>query len=316
VSRFGPGTMMALIFAILIGLGGAYVVREYLNRPEKQEEAEKPTPPKKVVPTAAYDLKPGRRLTLNDIIPLTYSPEEFKKSKYNGKLFMNNVQQLVGRMVKVPVGKGETFSPDSFWPDGTGPGVEHELSPGMVARTLPITAGQEILKFLSPGSIIDVLFRARPPAPSQTFTLLRGVKVLAIGGVASENQQRPNETRDRNQTPPSVTIEVSRYQAEWISVVRDRGDLEVVLRNRKYLPQDSDAASRLSMAQLVRLPIGIKAKGMSVYLGPKRQTMIFDRRTVYNDDLLIPTPIPRFPPPSAQVKPAGNENAKKAPAKK
>jgi Flp pilus assembly protein CpaB len=301
--------MMALIFAILIGLGGAYVVREYLKPEEQQVVPEQPVPRRVVVPTAAYDLKPGRRLTLSDIIPLTYTPEAYRKTKYSGKLFMNNTQQLVGRMLKTAVAKGETFAPDTFWPDGTGPGVEHDLSPGMVARTLPITSSQEILKFISPGSLIDVLFRARTPAPSQTFTLLRGVKVLAIGEAVSENQQREAPRRNRRETVPSVTVEVSRYQAEWVSVVRDRGDLEVVLRNRKYLPRDTDESTRLSIANLVRLPTGIQAKGMSVYMGNKRQTMVFDRRVVYNDDLLIPTPIPRFPPASIPQKPVGKKPA-------
>lgn len=309
---------MALIFAILIGLGGAYVVREYLNRPEPKVEPEKITPPMVVVPTAARDVKPGRVLTLNDIIPLRYTPEAYKKSKYNGKLFMNNVTQLVGRMLKVPVAKGETFSPDTFWPDGTGPGVEHDLNPDSVAVPLPITYGTEILQFLSPGSVVDVLFRTRRPAPVQTLTLLRGVKVLAIGRVTSENQQRPSRNAsNQNQAPPTVTVEVSEYQSKWLAEVQGRGDLQVVLRNRKYLAAARTAGGdeRLSMANLVRLPIGVRAKGMSVYMGNKRQSMIFDRSVVFNDDLLIPTPIPRYQPASSQPKAGAKDDTRKDAAK-
>lgn len=316
MSRFGPGTMMALIFAILIGLGGAYVVREYLKQPEEQGEVEKPAPRMRTVFTATRELKPGRRLTLTDIGVNRLTPQQFAafQKRYPDKIMLGENRFILGRLLKTGLAKGEPFTTESFWPDGTGPNFESDLNPDSVAVPLPITYGAEILSFLTPGSVVDVLFRSRPPAPIQTLTLLRGVKVLAIGRVVSENEQRGSgASSQRNQPPPTVTVEVSEYQSKWLAEVQGRGDLQVVLRNRKYLAaaKTPGGDTRLSMGQLVRLPIGIQAKGMSVYLGPKRSTMIFDRRTVYNDDLLIPTPIPRYQPPAPGIKGNAKKNASK-----
>ena len=320
MSRFGPGTMMAAVFAILIGLGGAYVVREYLSRPpEEKVEPEKPAPPpRRVVFTATRDMKPGNRVTMTDIGVNRLTPQEAKafQEKHPGKILLGDNRYVLGRMLKVAVAKGEPFTTETFWPEGTGPGVEHELNPDSVAVPLPITYGTEILPFLSPGSVVDVLFRSRPPAPIQTLTLLRAVKVLAIGRLASEDQQPPangERRRGGRQEPPNVTVEVSEYQSKWLAEVQGRGDLQIVLRNRKYLAaaKTPGGDERLSLGQLVRLPIGTRSKGMSIYLGSKRETMLFDRQTIFNDDLLIPTPIPRYQPEMAPPKSTDKPDAGK-----
>jgi pilus assembly protein CpaB len=326
VSRFGPGTMMALVFAILVGLGGAYVVREYLQRkPEEKVEPEKPAPPpRQVVFTATRDMKPGNRVTMADIGVNRFTAKEYKafQEKNPGKILLGDNRFVLNRMLKVAVAKGEPFTTESFWPEGIGPGVEHELNPDSVAVPLPITYGTEILPFLSPGSVVDVLFRSKPPAPIQTLTLLRGVKVLAVGRLASEDQQPPTNGERRRGTrqeqPPTVTVEVSEYQSKWLAEVQGRGDLQVVLRNRKYLAaaKGPGGEGRLTLGQLVRLPIGTRSKGMSIYLGSKRQTMLFDRQTVFNDDLLIPTPIPRYQPEGAPPKSTDKDDAGKTSPKK
>ena len=103
MSRISPGTMTAAIFAILIGLAGAYSVRQYLKKPPvevAEEEVEEVAPDMVFVPTAARDLIAGKSLTINDIILHKMTRDELRKSEFAGKSFMPDTQQIVGRTLR------------------------------------------------------------------------------------------------------------------------------------------------------------------------------------------------------------------------
>lgn len=294
--------MMALIFAILIAVGGAYVVRQYLTQEEEVVEPLQPSPPPVVVPTAGYDIPADRLITRNDIVPLRFASEaEFRKSKYARMTpFVSRVTDIVGRRLKQPVDKGGVFKPDGFYPDGKRPSIVDKLPPNTLAFALPVTSSLEILQWIEPGDPVNVYFRASAPAPSQTFLLLQNAVVSAVG---NEQPEVPART---------VTIQVTEYQARWLANVIGKGDISLSPANPKYAAaaEGPGAAGSLSIGNLVRMPVGVRAKGMAVYMGTKRSTMVFDQQTVYNDPLLVPTPIPRFAPAGANS-PESKSNEKK-----
>lgn len=295
---------MAVIFAILIGLGGAYGVRQILKEPEPEEKIA-PRPPRPIaIPVAGYDLPAGRVVTLHDITFVKLTPDKLKKSKYANVPFINSTNMIIGRRLKVPVKMNEAFPTNVFYPDGMGPGIEELLKPGMVAKTLPIENADEMFSFISPGSLVDVFYRNSAPTPGVTVTLLERVEVLAVGKVVSPTN--PVNAQDGQNSPGyrssskvgTVTVAVTPYQAKALTLVEGRGELRLALRNRNDFTSASVASSegRLTLGQLMGLPIGIKARGMSVYQGGKRSTLIFDRKPVYDDRFKIKTPIPAEPP--------------------
>ncbi len=233
MAKVSSGTMIVTVFAALVGLGGAFVVRQTLQRPAPVEpSAPVPTPAPVIVPLAAMDLQPGRKLTLFDIIPQRLTQEEFKKSEFRKITFLGNTMQIQGRSLRKAVPAGRPFQPDDFFPDGAGPDIAERLQAGYRAVTVPIENVGSVNGFAVPGSIVDVIFRAKPegPRPAVTLTLLERIEVLAF------NVNTTQGIRDQSTTAPTsatVTVAVTPQQAKILKVVEGRGDMSLTLRNPK-----------------------------------------------------------------------------------
>lgn len=241
MARISPGTMTAAIFAILVGLAGAFMVRQRLQQPAPNVVAdgqiEELPPTKRVwVPVAADSLDVGRRLTLNDIVIREFSPEEFRASEFFGKGFMPETDQMDGRVLKVALAKGESFDPSDFFADGMGPGVAGLLKPGMRAVTVPIENVGAVEGFARPGSVVDVLFRSEKTTDraEMTVTLLELVEVLAIDKITESGR----DITLSNQA--TVTLAVAPRQAKALKTVEGRGQLSLTLRNPDDLLSNED----------------------------------------------------------------------------
>ncbi|GIX03949.1 MAG: hypothetical protein KatS3mg113_0955 [Planctomycetaceae bacterium] len=225
MARISSGTMTVVIFAILIGLGGAFIIRQELAKPQATPPAKRPTPI--VVPVASMDLEPGQKLTIHEIALLTYSPEKYAESRYSKLTYMRNPQQIIGRTLKMGLRKGEVFSPEFLYPEGYGPGISERLQAGYRAVTVPVENIGAVQGFARPGTWVDVLFRSKAEGrrPELTFTLLERVEVLAIN-----ESLLPNQMVD-TKTVGSVTLAVTPSQARVLKVVEGRGELSLALRN-------------------------------------------------------------------------------------
>lgn len=230
MNRVSAGTMTVVTFAILVGLGGAYMVRQHLSQPPLPPLSElgmKKGPEKITVPIAGVELTKGRKIAFHDIVMLSFTPEEFAKSKFAGQPFMGNSNLLFGRVLNRDMPKGSVFLPDHFYADGYGPGVAERLQPGFRAVTVPIENVGAVTGFAEPGSIVDVLFRSKEETarPEVTLTLLEQVEVLAL-----ENNVLPGKRVDvKNQA--TVTLAVTPAQAKILKVVEGRGEISLTLRN-------------------------------------------------------------------------------------
>lgn len=233
MAKVSSGTMTVTVFAALVGLGGAFVVRQTMQRPAPVEaEAVVAKPAPIIVPLAAMDLQPGRKLTLNDIAPRRLTAEEFKKSEFRKITFLSSALQIQGRALRKNVPAGRPFQPDDFFPDGAGPDIAERLQAGYRAVTVPIENVGSVNGFAVPGSIVDVIFRAKPEGvrPAVTLTLLERIEVLAF------NVNTTQGMRDQSPSQPStatVTLAVTPQQAKILKVVEGRGDMSLTLRNPK-----------------------------------------------------------------------------------
>jgi Flp pilus assembly protein CpaB len=218
--------MTVAIFAILVGLGGAFVVRQHLHQPGVPPLPEL-QPSNVVVPVALTDLEPGRELTLNDVAMRSFTPEQFAKTEFAKLAYMRQSTQIVGRTLKTSLKQGQAFMPEDLYPEGMGPDLAERLQAGYRAVTVPIENIGAVLGFARAGSFVDVLFRvdAVEERPEVTMTLLERVEVLAIDSYTNPGQQVQLEQDG------SVTLAVTPHQAKMLKVVEGRGALTLTLRN-------------------------------------------------------------------------------------
>ncbi len=263
MSRISPGTIIVGIFAVLFGLAGAYAVREYLT--QKPEVAkEEPRPRIISVPTASIDIEPGRKLTYGDIAILRLTPEQVRERNLPEN-YMLNTRQITDRVLRNPLKKGDVFMTNDFYPMGMGPSVAERLKPGYRAMTVPIAN----YGLAAPGSQVDVLFRTVPQSENDldptTVTLLENVEILALG-----QTQVPGAATTPGQG--NVTLAVLPKQASALDIVKNRGELSLVLR----APNDV-ALNAAAPPQTLETLLGLQKPTFSteVYRGGKLQVNTF-----------------------------------------
>ena len=230
MSRVTPGVMTVVVFALLAGLAGAYVVRHHLNPQTAlptRPVSPAPRPEAVIVPVALTDLEKNRTVDLNDIAILRMTREEFNESEFARQVYLPNSQQVEGRRLKESIKKGQVFAPDNLFPFGDGPGILDRLQAGYRGVTIPVQNIGAVQGFARAGSFVDVLFRSTPNGRQSevTLTLFERVEVLALGDDTVQPQG------GRPIVAGNVTLAVTPQQAKILKVVEGRGELSLTLRH-------------------------------------------------------------------------------------
>jgi pilus assembly protein CpaB len=291
MSRITPATLLIIIFALLFGAVAAYVVRRQLIVQPVLPPLPEPTT---VVPLASMDLEPGKPLTVPDVALIPMRRAEMATRKLPSDAIANPVQ-IIGRILRVPVKKGDAFTPDKFYPDGAGPSIAERLKAGYRAMTVAITGADAIAGFAVPGSTVDVLFRANaipPDEPEETITLIQGAEILALGTnsvIGKLGGISPNSA-----TNP-VTLAVKNEDASKLLVVEGEGDILLTLRS----PTDTTATNipPLSLNDLLKRPQRLGPWVTDNYRRGSRQTLRFTRNQLVGEQW------GGVPPQNAQPKP-------------
>lgn len=275
--RLSPGTLLVLVFAILLGLLGAYAVKKYLTREPAPVVAETPKEMVYRMPVAVHDLPAGRVVAEEDVMTLSLTAKDIIKAKYP-TTWMDQVKQIAGRTLRQPQKRGQPFEAASFYPKGMGPSLADNLEPGERAVTIPLGKDAVDVAMLTPGAVVDVLFRSDPKGsvPDATVTLLSRVKVLAIGTKTLVGSI-PAETKA--EAPSTITLAVDQTQARALKVVEGRGSLMIVQRSAKD-NQLADKGGPTTLPGLLGLKEPEKPFATEIYRAGRLATMVFqdDRR--------------------------------------
>src|SRR6185312_11850992 len=135
-----------LFAAMLTGLVATYGVYRYLQ----QAKAASQVPMQSVV-VAARDVPEGEKL---DRLALSLAQWPMGTAPESA---FTNLDSVVGRVVRIPVFKGEAVVPGRLAPAGTGPGLEVKITPGMRAMAVKINDVVGLAGLIQPNSRVDVL---------------------------------------------------------------------------------------------------------------------------------------------------------------
>lgn len=238
MARLSAGTLAVAIIAVLLALTGAFTVRQFLEAREQSSGAAAAQPQAKKIPIAMIELEQGRVLRESDFAYVTMSQEKFGESRYAKIVFINQIEQLIGRVVRAPVAKGGTVGPDQLYPEGTGPMVAEKLPQGMRAVTVKVSGSGFADGLASPGTFVDILFRSLgggegdDVTPETTIVALAGVEVLSVDAneFPKTRQEGLSQSGGVATGDARVTFAVEPSQATLLKALEDRGEISLALR--------------------------------------------------------------------------------------
>lgn len=186
-----------------------------------------------------------------------------------------------GRVARVPVFTGEAIVPGRLAREGTAPGLEARITPGMRAMSVRINDVAGLSGLVQPNSRVDVLVSLREGRESEEVSklFLENMRVLSIGS---------RTTRDGSgeATPATTaTLEVTPTQAEKLAVAMRQGMIQLVLRG--FDDTDSTRTKGASTSEVLATLREPKPKPV---VETPRRTRTTPRRT---------TPPREVPPPVA-----------------
>ncbi|MBX3441689.1 MAG: Flp pilus assembly protein CpaB [Planctomyces sp.] len=261
-------TPASLFLLMLIGVGGlvlAYAGKKLLARTDVVEG-----PAVDLLPVAVADLTPGTVITEAHlgqarILRERIAPETARTERV-----------LLGRVVKSALRRAEPINMADLYPPGESPALE--VTPGMVAATIDLgeaasvaglRTGQYVNVHFTPSAIDD------PQHGPFTMTLLKGVKVLALG------------SGGYSRSGGNVTLELTPEQSNVMILARDKGQLQFT-----YTPEGKGNggvalkdADRATLAEILGLsqPRDESPFVTEIFSGAGRRTQLFQngRRTDY-----------------------------------
>jgi len=154
--------------------------------------------------------------------------------------------ELVGRRTRVPVKAFQPLSADLFYPPGGGPTLSQKLKPGYRAVAVQAEDADGLLALVRPGDHVDVLLTVPPNRDvpelqgGATITLIQDVEVLAV----DQHIDRLIPDADARSFR-TVTVAVTPEQANMLTLAKDHGRLQIVMRSPEDQTQPPPARATL-----------------------------------------------------------------------
>jgi pilus assembly protein CpaB len=258
--RLPPG-LKYLILAGLVGLAAVFLIQRYIS--SKMVVAPRPTAQ---VVVAEMDITPGVALE-SRLLKVATWPRDIIPPKA-----VSNPHQLQGRVVLIPISKGEPILEAKLAPEGTAAGLSGLLDPNMLAVTVKTDEVSGVAGFVNPGDRIDVLVEL-PKGGGQdgkehfSKIILQNLKVLSKGQVWDQTVEK------KPKVVPTVTLEVTPEQAEMLNLATNEGRIRLALRNqnnRAYFATKGVDTLQLLNKPLVA-PVATLPKPKKPASGPRAQ---------------------------------------------
>ncbi|MGB2997929.1 MAG: Flp pilus assembly protein CpaB [Phycisphaerae bacterium] len=172
--------------------------------------------------------------------------------------------EAVGKVLRVPMVEGQTFTKSCFVTEGSGQSLAGVLPEGKRAVCLSLSDYSSLEPLLYPGSVVDVLASFQVPAEDGrrgsdvvSRTLLEEIQVLAIedATIVSAPEDAGEKSQLRRNERRLVTLMVDTRQAEALQLASTHGSISLAMRN----PLDREpSGDRVLLSQLATEPLGTR----------------------------------------------------------
>jgi pilus assembly protein CpaB len=170
------------------------------------------------VVAAARDVPMGKRVESDDVRVVKTSGEAAPSDAFH------EIGEVVGQVARSPIYSGEVLMARRISGYAGGSALAAVLQPGMRAVTIRVDDVIGVGGFVLPENRVDVISAFETGGTPRAETIIRNVRVLAV-------DQRSDATADGPVVGRAVTLEVTPADAEKIAAARQRGSLQLTLRN-------------------------------------------------------------------------------------
>ncbi len=236
----GRGALLILVSLLLAG-GAAWVANNWVIARNKAPEKLQPGTASVLV--AAIEIPFGTRIEARHVQVIQMLAGTAPKGAF-GK-----VEEIEGRVSRAAMLPGEILLAERFATAGEGSTLAAVVGENMRAVSIRVDDVAGVAGFLLPGNRVDVISAYREERETRSETVVQNVRVLAVDQTAATDRAEPVVVR-------AVTLEVSPADAELLIEAKQRGSLQLALRN----PLDQDVKHK---------PAPVVAKA-PVKLGPPR----------------------------------------------
>jgi len=175
--------------------------------------------------------------------------------------YFSDPVQVVGKVLAVPITKGQVLTRSDLISEGSGAQLAAALPSGMRAVSVPISRHSVMGGLLYPGCLVDIIatFRLRSresKGEALSTTLLRGIQVLAIQSesiVSKTDQGQQKAKVSQSSRDLTVTLMVDSRQAEALQLAMNNGKISLAMRNPLDKQNVESDAMVLSQGRLAKL---------------------------------------------------------------
>jgi pilus assembly protein CpaB len=206
--------VLPLAAALILGLVSACMVVKLMHAKPPQAAS---GPALSRVVTAGRDVTAGELLDQDAL-----SVGQIVTSSAPGTTF-SDPAELVGRVVIVPLVRGQAIVESLLAPKGSAAGLQAIIPQGMRAVTIDVNEVSGVAGYVTPGCRVDLLQSVRDDSTSQVIgrCLVQNVEVTAVGTRGATADSQPAH---------SVTLLVTPRQAQLIELASTNGHARLVLR--------------------------------------------------------------------------------------
>ncbi len=192
--------------------------------------------------------------------------------------YISNSVGAIGRLLSMPMKKGQAFTPSSLVKEGTRLDVVRGIPEGMRVVSLPLSHNSGLNSLMYPGCIVDVIASFKVPASEGNQSeavaniLIEAAKVLAIGNkTIASGDEEIEEGKGTSYRQTNVALLVEAWQSKPLQLAKQNGTISLAMRHPTDTSHTSGPATKLRQMLAQGVPSSVRWGGNRSSVGTRSQ---------------------------------------------